>query len=37
MLLDVRWLVHFLRSRKPLDTRRVALEAPRTTHNAHAA
>ncbi len=33
MLLDVRSLIHLLRRRKPLDTRRLALAAPR----AHAA
>jgi hypothetical protein len=29
MLLDVRWLMRVLRGRKPLDTHRLALEAPR--------
>lgn len=37
MLLDVRWLARFLRSRKHLDTHRVAIEARHLPRAVHAA
>lgn len=37
MLLDVRSLIRLLRGRKPLNTHRLALAAPRATNHAHAA